>query len=339
MTWLLRLVLLSVFLLVVASCGPSSSGLPSEWVAADSDLAVYLSWTATPTGEGGDTLIGTIHEVQRVGDQISSSETAFAGVRSGSSITLTVDRWLGSAVSITGTVARDQLTLRLPNPDGGISETTLVPGSVDGHNANVARLRDVAGQVAEQRAAVEQATAILRAREAEFKDAASALDQSFFDADANLSDIGSSIESAQYLLESLPRLVGDMADLAAQGPVDDYLREDVANSLSAAADTRTSIDETLDYAFSNYGIGPILETLPGNVERVQTAASALQQMGGDPDGSWPEWRSLVASVDDKVDEFTTRMGELADAAAAVRADADAQIERAVAVAASVGVEP
>lgn len=65
----------------------------------------------------------------------------------------------------------------------------------------------------------------------------------------------------------------------------------------------------------------ILETLPGNTEWVQTAATLLQLVGGDPDGFWAGWRSLVASVDDKVEEF------------------NAQIERGASIAASVGVEP
>lgn len=335
--------------LLIAACGPSSGGLPSEWVAANDDLAIYLAWTATETGDGTDNLAGTIHEASLLGGQVSASEVAFTGVRSDANVTLTVDQWLGSSTSITGTVTSDQLILRLPNPDGGLSETILVPGSINDHNANVAILQDVASQAAAQEAAddladakerarEDQVTATLRAKEAGFLDAASYLDQSYFEADTALQNVGYSIDTAGYLLETLTSLVDDLEVLVAQEPVDDYLRESVRLSLDTINDTRANIDRTINDGFSTYGIGPILETLPGDAEWVQATATAFQQAGGDPDRAWPGWRDLVATVDQRVDEFTTRMNRLVDAAATVGTDGDVQVVRAVSIAASVGVE-
>lgn len=341
---------LSAFaLLLVVACGLGSGALPSEWVAADGGFAIYLSWTATATGDAADTLAGTIHEVHLVGGQVSASEAAFTGVRSEANVTLTIDQWLGSSLSITGTVTRDQLTLRLPNPDGSLSETILVPGSIDDHNANVSVLQNIAGQVAaqeaaaeqvaaQQRAQQEQAAATLRAKQGEFQDAASYLDQSYFDADWALQSIGYSLDTAGYLLDTLTSLVDDMEALIADGPVDDYLRESVGYSLDSINDTRADIDQTLNDAFATYGIGPILEMLPGDAEFVQVTATAFQQAGGDPNQAWPGWRDLVASVDLKVDEFTTRMNKFVDNDGAVRTDANILVKRAVSLAASVGVQ-
>lgn len=332
--------LISSFALILAatSCGQRSSALPSEWVAGNGEFAAYLSWTATSTGEAADTLVGTIHEVQLVGGQVNVSEMAFTGVRSDTDLTITAELGFDTSLSITGSVMRDELSLRLPNADGSLSKTTFVPGSVSDYNVSVARLQDLASQLTEQRVAAERAAATLRGREAEFRDAVSYLDQSYSDTDARLSNIGYSVESAQHLLESLTWLVDDMTDLVAQGPVDDYLRESVRYSLGAIDDARTNIDQTLDYAFSNYGIGPFLETLRGDAEWVQTKASAFQQAGGDPDQSRPEWRNLVNQLDEKVDEFTTRLSSFLQAAATVQANADAEVARALTVAVSVGVE-
>lgn len=316
-------------------------------MAANDSSAVYLSWTATETGEDANSLAGTIHDTRLEGSQVVAQEIAFTGVQSGSNLTLTVDQWFGST-SITGTVTHKQLILRLPDPDGSLSEAILVPGSIDDHNANVVTLQGVADQVAaeeiaaqiaeaEQQAEQDQAAASLRTKETEFWEAVSYLDQSYTEADTTLSTLGYSIDTAGYLLDTLTSLVDDMDVLIADGPVDGFLRDSVGFSLDAIHDTRTSIEQTIDDAFADYSIGVILETLPGDAEWVQTTATAFQEAGGNPDQVWPGWHDLAASVDQKIEEFSNRSTDLVNAAGEVGSGADAELERAIAIAATVGV--
>lgn len=334
---------------LLTACGTLGGDLPSEWVASDSDGAIYLSWTARDPGGDSQDLTGIIHQATLTGGRVEATQVSFTGVRTRSALTLTLGGFLGIGRTITGTVDRERLTLRIPGGDASLEEAVLIPGGIDAYNRALDRLREEAARQAsleQQRAAeeaarrkeAEQAAADLRNREEAFREAVSYLDQSYGEVESNLDGIGWLLEDASFMVGSLTGLVNDMEQLVVEGPVDQYLQDAVRSYLEAVADTRTSVEVLIDDAFSSYPVGPILETLSGDAAYLEETARALRGAGGDPEALWPGWRDLASSVGQRVSSSGSRMSALVEEAGEVEAAADAQVERARGIAESIGVD-
>lgn len=114
------------------------SPLPASWVYfRPGTIASLLVWTVI-----GDSAHGnyTSSMLDSSGTTIDTNTLSFAGVISGSSVTLNLD---GGAGSVSGTVNSGQLQIEIPDSDGTIQSVDLVPGTAAAFNSDVAKIQSI----------------------------------------------------------------------------------------------------------------------------------------------------------------------------------------------------
>ncbi|MGI8667633.1 MAG: hypothetical protein ACR2N4_16675 [Jatrophihabitans sp.] len=151
-------------LITTTNRGTSNQGARG-WVYRDSSTALFLSWTRSAS-----TVSGSLSATQLpdpAANQASTTNAAFTGTVSGSSVTLTFPQGFGTVSSLSGQLSGSALVLSIPQVDGSLQPVTLNPGSAADYNAGVAALQASAG-------ANQQASASASAQAAQVSAAAQA---------------------------------------------------------------------------------------------------------------------------------------------------------------------
>ncbi len=138
-------IVLATCTLIFSSCGPPgtvtragrNTTLPSSWVSKNaSDGAAILSWTITGSKAVGSL---TFTYLSSSGDSTDHHSLSFSGTVSGKSVSLNF-----GGRNVVGTVTSTHLSIGFPQPNGQISDLTLIPGTVSTYNKQVASITEEA---------------------------------------------------------------------------------------------------------------------------------------------------------------------------------------------------
>lgn len=304
---LLRVVAVTVVLVGLTGCG-SAADKSATYVAVDTGTAVLVQWTAGPEGE----LDGSVRVTEAAdqagdleSDLVDSDALSMSGLRSGSSVSLTVDYGLGVTETWAGSVDGDELTLGLPQDDGTVQDIVLAEADTAAYNSAVEEITAAAAAAREEeiqaREEAEQAAAAQQ-QIAEQEEAAAAAFQ------AEQQQIADRDEAMESVISTGARLTsrGDLEELVtvAQDAARTH-EEALAEAESAPCDAR---DEPLTR------VGDAYSTLLDDLARVQEMVGIVRD-----DAMWAELAVEQASGLDVGEDLSSFSEEAAEA----RAVADA----------------
>lgn len=147
------------FISLIMSCFALVScfgiGSPDGYLATDTSSAYFIQFTETNNQLSGH--IQGIGITNDVPPQTKTFSTAFTGIQSGSSVTITISVF-GFSSSVTGTLYGNTLTLAIAQQDGHLKNETFNGASIQQYNQAVDALQNVVSQQ-DQQYANSQATA------------------------------------------------------------------------------------------------------------------------------------------------------------------------------------
>lgn len=192
--------------------------------------------------DSGGHLAGTLYAVAESGQTTSNTSASFAGVQSGSDITLTFSQF-GASNNMTGTLDNNTLTLHSPDANGYVETLVLQGASTRDYNSAAAHLQkqvlDAANaqRAAQATAAAQQAAAqaTAQAQQAKAQAAAAAqaqLDQTVAQANATLEGDLNTLNSDTT---SLTHVTDFSNDLTAYGQAWQQMQSDYAQEQHEAS--------------------------------------------------------------------------------------------------------
>jgi hypothetical protein len=122
--------------------GAALHGLPSRWIASDTDDAGYLQWTLTGSHVSGQLTYTYLTTPSSTTTQTNTA--SFTGEISNGNVTLTLPEGLGAVSSLTGEISGSALTLDFPANNGTIQELTFHGGTIRQYNQLVSDLERTA---------------------------------------------------------------------------------------------------------------------------------------------------------------------------------------------------
>lgn len=158
---------LAILLLVVAGCGAGRnqgasttskvtrvSTKATGWLYESTDSALFVSWTERDGELSGVAQAASADEAGK----FTARSLRLVGVRSGDSLTLTVDAGaLSDSRTWTGRLDGRAVVLSIPLADGTLTEARFEPASIDDFNLAVAQATASAADRAAQRRRLEEA--------------------------------------------------------------------------------------------------------------------------------------------------------------------------------------